>query len=50
LGIAESAPVEQGKNPKGKFRKVNSIKMIVIDGLCFETIDNQAKANRNKML
>ena len=47
LVMAESVPVEKNedKKSKGKPRKVNHIKMFVIDDLRAETIDNKVKNN-----
>jgi hypothetical protein len=50
LVMAESVPVEQpeGAKPKDKPRKVNHIKMIVIDDLKAKTIDSQVVSNVDK--
>ena len=45
LVMAESTPIAEDEKPKGKTRKVNHIKMFVIDDLKSETIDNKAVEN-----
>jgi len=46
--MAESVPVKEVKTKKGKDRKVGYIKMLVIDDLKAETIDNVVRGNINK--
>jgi hypothetical protein len=49
LVMAESVPVEEeNKKPRNKPRKVNHIKMFVIDDLRAKTIDNQVVSNVEK--
>jgi hypothetical protein len=45
LVMAESTPIEEGEQGKGKTRKVNHIKMFVIENLKAETIDRHIKSN-----
>jgi hypothetical protein len=48
LVMAESTPLEEGYKSNGKTRKVNHIKMFVIDDLKAKSIDNKVVANIDK--